>query len=552
MPSMSSGVESVGRLVEIAVLLLLARAAAGAEPDFGRVPGVVVTHSPASSKIYLGSPGIAILPGGDYLVKCDLFGPGAPKTDGPITRLFRSTDRGKTWSFVTDVPRLGWASVFVHRDGAYLLGVGGTKGQVVIRKSTDGGRTWTEPVDQTTGLLLANGGYHCAPVPVIEHNGRIWRAMEDTAGTRGWGTSFRAFMTSAPADADLLAAESWTFSTRLGRDPAWLDGDFGGWLEGNAVVAPDGQIVNILRVHYLRGGGKAAMVRVAADGKIATFDPDAGFIEFPGGCKKFTIRHDPETKCYWSLSNHIPEWDRGGNPERTRNTLALISSTDLRDWTVHAIVIYHPDLAKHGFQYVDWLFEGDDLIAVSRTACDDGLGGAHNQHDANFITFHRIRNFRKLTMEDSVPIRDLAPITFETPDFTVAGYGFTRAVLAEGKRAYGNRTYVWEDVSERFQGWAFTQTSGGVTARITVQAKRDCVVYAATGAGTSAYEMLNWSPVEGQTFRYTDRTHTRMVIYRRSLKSGERAIVPQGNWTGTLVLMPSDEPAGPAAATANR
>ncbi len=48
----------------------------------------------------------------------------------------------------------------------------------------------------------------------------------------------------------------------------------------------------------------------------------------------------------------------------------------------------------HGFQYVDWKFEGEDLIAVSRTAFDDGLGGAANYHDANFITFHRVCNFR--------------------------------------------------------------------------------------------------------------------------------------------------------------
>ena len=42
------------------------------------------------------------------------------------------------------------------------------------------------------------------------------------------------------------------------------------------------------------------------------------------------------------------------------------------------------------------------LIAVSRTAFDDNVGGSHNQHDANYFTFHRIKNFRKLTMADSV------------------------------------------------------------------------------------------------------------------------------------------------------
>ena len=37
---------------------------------------------------------------------------------------------------------------------------------------------------------------------------------------------------------------------------------------------------------------------------------------------------------------------------------------------------------------------------------DDGMGGARNNHDANFLTFHRIASFRSLTMKDSAAIRD--------------------------------------------------------------------------------------------------------------------------------------------------
>ena len=40
--------------------------------------------------------------------------------------------------------------------------------------------------------------------------------------------------------------------------------------------------------------------------------------------------------------------------------------------------------------------DSDDLVAVSRTAYDDYEGGAHSAHDANFLTFHRIKNFRTL------------------------------------------------------------------------------------------------------------------------------------------------------------
>jgi len=52
---------------------------------------------------------------------------------------------------------------------------------------------------------------------------------------------------------------------------------------------------------------------------------------------------------------------------------------------------------------VDWQFDGEGTIDASRTAFDDGQGGAHNNHDANFLTFHRCNNFRRRTMADSVP-----------------------------------------------------------------------------------------------------------------------------------------------------
>ena len=59
------------------------------------------------------------------------------------------------------------------------------------------------------------------------------------------------------------------------------------------------------------------------------------------------------------------------------------------------ILIQHPEVKFHGYQYWDWLILGADILAVSRTAHDDGLGGARNFHDANFLTFHRIEGFRQ-------------------------------------------------------------------------------------------------------------------------------------------------------------
>src|SRR5947209_19599283 len=57
-------------------------------------PGVVIDHSPAKSRCYIGSPSIAVLPGGEYVASHDFFGPGSTRD---TTVLFASGDRGKTW-----------------------------------------------------------------------------------------------------------------------------------------------------------------------------------------------------------------------------------------------------------------------------------------------------------------------------------------------------------------------------------------------------------------------------------------------------------------------
>ena len=373
------------------------------KPRYDLVPGVVIDHSPASSGQFIGSPSLAVLPGGDYVASHDFFGPKSTEHQSARSAIFRSSDHGRTWKRIAEIQGAFWSTLFVHRGALYLIGTDRHHGNVVIRRSVDGGASWTSPADRKTGLLRDHGEYHCAPMPVIEHRGRLWRSMEWRNPPVAWGINYRAGMLSAPADSDLLNAANWTASEFLPSDRAWNGGDMGAWLEGNAVVTPNGELVNVLRVQTKSPDEKAALVRLTADGLAASFDPATGFVDFPGGAKKFTIRHDPRSKLYWSLASIVPARHRAENPGAIRNTLALVSSPDLAHWTTRTILLYHPDVAKHGFQYVDWLFEGDDLIAVCRTACDDGLGGARNNHDANFLTFHRWPDFRALTMADAPP-----------------------------------------------------------------------------------------------------------------------------------------------------
>jgi hypothetical protein len=373
-------------------LAFLATSVFGALPP----PGVVIHHSPAASGMYIGSPSICIAPNGDYLASHDLFGPKSTEHQSGQGRLYRSTDKGQTWTHELDFTGFFWTGLFVQEGKLYTLGTDKHHGRLVIRRSQDNGHTWTEPA------VIADGQWHTAPVPVLEHDGRVWRGFEDAHTSEKWGERYRARMISAPDHADLLDPQSWTISNALARDTTWLGGRFQAWLEGNAVATPDGKIVDVLRVAVPDFPDVAAIVDISADGKTASFDPATGFVSFPGGSTKFQIRKDPVGPGYWALANIVPESQAVGTPGSIRNTLALVFSDDLRKWQTRCILLHHPDVAKHGFQYPDWQFDGDDLIAVLRTAFDDEETGAHRFHDANFLTFHRWQNFRQLTRKDDV------------------------------------------------------------------------------------------------------------------------------------------------------
>jgi len=362
-----------------------------------------------ATRTYLGSPSIVRLANGDLLGTHDYFGPGCPlnhEGEEHLTSVYRSTDRGKTWMNVTHISGAFWSSLFTVGEDVYLIGCSQQYGSVVIRRSRDGGNTWSHPADSCSGLLFQGGAvhqppnFHCAPVPTLRHEGRLYRAFEDNTPLN-WPKGFQAVVVSADEDADLLDANSWTISQRLPFDPDWMPGWHScGWLEGNAVADRDGKLWNVLRCNGKKQGleeyslwDRAALVRVEEGGKRLSFDPGEDFIDLPGGHTKFTIRYDRVAEAFLMLSN--------GNldPEKPTNraVLSLYQSADLRNWT-HVEVLLRDDSALSpddsfrltGFQYVDWQFDGDDIIYLSRTA----YGGAHNFHDANRTTFHRLERFR--------------------------------------------------------------------------------------------------------------------------------------------------------------
>ena len=71
-----------------------------------------------------------------------------------------------------------------------------------------------------------------------------------------------------------------------------------------------------------------------------------------------------------------------------------MTSKDLVKWELKKDLIdkRNEDSQKVGFQYIDFEFVGNDIVFLSRTA----MNNAHNFHDANYSTFHRIENFRNI------------------------------------------------------------------------------------------------------------------------------------------------------------
>ena len=70
-------------------------------------PGVVIHNAPAISHEYIGSPSIVIMPDGTYIASHDYFGKKLSDT-----YIYRSGDRGNSWTPIAKLESLTWATLF--------------------------------------------------------------------------------------------------------------------------------------------------------------------------------------------------------------------------------------------------------------------------------------------------------------------------------------------------------------------------------------------------------------------------------------------------------
>lgn len=343
----------------------------------------------AFSGRFLCSPSLVKHPDGYLLASMDVYASEHPQN---LTLIFRSDDGGESWRYVSELMPCFWGKLFIHKGDIYMLSCSTEYGDLLIGKSTDGGETFGAPVCllRGSGGKAGNSGVHKSPQSVFCHNGRIYESLE-------WGTwenteyCHAAMVMSADEDADLLDPESWSFTEprkfdRFTSELSDMPMDTM-TIEGTITLAPDGKLLNIMRFKKF---GKALAYEVNKN------DPDVPIfyyrlIDFPANFSKFTIKRDEVTGAYFSVATRLYD-----ECETARNLLSLMRSDNLYDWQVVCDLIDFRDRDREyfGFQYVDFEFDGEDIIFLCRTATN----GAHTFHDSNYSTFHRIKRFRELVV----------------------------------------------------------------------------------------------------------------------------------------------------------
>lgn len=360
----------------------------------GEVIGTVVNYLHPEDEAYcfsgryLCSPSLVRHPEGFLLASMDVYASGHPQN---LTLIFRSDDEGESWYYVSELMPCFWGKLFVHRGELYMLACSTEYGDLLIGKSTDGGRTFGAPVTLLRGSNGKNGntGVHKNPQNIVHYKGRIYETLE-------WGAwanqeyGHAAMVMSCEEEDDLLVPENWSFTepVRFERFAPELSElpDATMTIEGTLVVDQEGRLLNIMRFGQY---GQALVYQVN------TKDPEAPLeylrcMEFPANYSKFMIKYDEGSKRYYTVADRL--YDPG--KKSARNLLSLMCSEDLKQWRV-VCDLYDfraEDHRKVGLQYVDFSIEGNDLIYLCRTA----MNGANNFHDSNYSTFHRIRNYREL------------------------------------------------------------------------------------------------------------------------------------------------------------
>jgi hypothetical protein len=167
------------------------------------------------------------------------------------------------------------------------------------------------------------------------------------------------------------------------------------WMRAHAGITGMACVARVVEQGDVPGTGEMRTeIQTVPSGKRALFVP------CPGGQMKFHILHDQETELFWLLSSQATDSmtradllpaDRYNLPNNERRRLQLHFSRNCIDWCFAGLVAVG-EVERASRHYASMAIDGGDLVILSRS----GDTRAVSAHNGNLITFHRVRDFRRL------------------------------------------------------------------------------------------------------------------------------------------------------------
>ncbi len=318
-----------------------------------------------------------------------------------VTHILRSDDHGRTWRALKDLPfysAVPWTDrgvlyLFANKPGPPTA----RNEDLLILRSNDSGKSWSDPV------TLFKGNYWNCHTAMVLRDRRIYWAIDDLA----LGSKRGPRLVAGDLSGDVLSPSAWRISEPVkfpGAPEAMFSPKFATqsdqYLEPN-VIEVNGRlrVLSTVKIKRQTTGNVCAVLDAKDDGTKL----DLKFTRFnsmPGGNLKFCVLWDESSKLYWATSNLPSDSENTVNVKLDnfkgsagdRRFLMLHYSLDALNWFPAGCIAAAPKLSQ-SFMYARPVIDGDDLAILCRSSVN-----APNQHDADYATFHRVRDFRKLAM----------------------------------------------------------------------------------------------------------------------------------------------------------
>lgn len=373
----------------------------------------VVFHNP-NPEFYVEGPGLTKLDDGTLLAVV----PVVPRQEWSedrratqsVTHILRSGDGGQSWKEASTLPYYS-AAPWVHEGVLYLfVNKGGTKSRnddLLLLRSRDGGVSWSEPV------TLFKGHFWNCHTGMVQHKDRLYWATDDLSLGKNRGPRLIA----GDLSGDPMTPSAWRLS-----EPVPFPGVPAQLTNPKFDALPSQYLEpNVLEVRgQIRVLATVKPKRQSTSGLCAMFDTEdkdgqltlkfTQYHPMPGGQLKFCVIWDEKSQMFWATANLVVDsqgifdwWTDGekkGNVRyasgvggNDRRFLMLLYGLDGLNWFQAGCVAQAPKVSQ-SFMYARPVVDGDDLSIIARSSVN-----APNQHDADYATFHRVKNFRQLALK---------------------------------------------------------------------------------------------------------------------------------------------------------